>query len=539
MSTVPIYVLAGQSNANLGGIDRAIEMFVAGTGMAAEFVKFAVNGSPLSADPTRPDWDPQNTELFVDFIVVLQNAMAHVSAQGYTPELHILWIHGEGYNGTRPDPYRDKLVEFVTAVRTNMGIPDLDFTMTVIGEDSTVRTAQLQAAAILSDVRLIEPVNPGYWDGTVHYDRATRDAIAAEFVGGIAPPTVQDPAYIRLIPAFGIVHEAGRDVVTGPAYTDYIYIAPNRAQLINSFSGDDHITGSNFADTIDSGSGDDSVHGLNGDDYIVGGVHEDVLYGDGGNDVLLGGHGIDRLYGGSGTDVLAGGRQNDSLYGQGGDDTLKGGDGDDYIDGGIDIDTASYLDAEQGVTVSLMVTGPQLTGGQGTDTLRNIENLLGSLFADTLTGDAGANRLTGQDGNDRLSGLGGDDRIDGSDGNDIITGGAGRDSMSGGGGADRFIFGNGHFAGVTAATADVISDFNAAQGDRIDLRPFDAVVGTATNDAFTFIGVAAFSGTAGELRAIASGPRMLIFGDTNGDGVADFSIRLENVAAITAADFFL
>jgi hypothetical protein len=43
------------------------------------------------------------------------------------------------------------------------------------------------------------------------------------------------------------------------------------------------------------------------------------------------------------------------------------------------------------VTVSLLLATPQVTGGSGTDTLANIENLIGSSYNDTLT--AGERRI--------------------------------------------------------------------------------------------------------------------------------------------------
>ena len=55
----------------------------------------------------------------------------------------------------------------------------------------------------------------------------------------------------------------------------------------------------------------------------------------------------------------------------------------------------------------------QDTGGAGTDTLINIENLTGSAFNDTLTGDADANVISGLAGNDTLNGGAGDDTLDG------------------------------------------------------------------------------------------------------------------------------
>ena len=74
------------------------------------------------------------------------------------------------------------------------------------------------------------------------------------------------------------------------------------------------------------------------------------------------------------------------------------------LDGGAGTDTASYALAHGGVTVNLGATGPQETFGGGIDTLTNVENLMGSAFADTLIGNGVANVLTGGAGGDTLSG---------------------------------------------------------------------------------------------------------------------------------------
>ena len=67
-------------------------------------------------------------------------------------------------------------------------------------------------------------------------------------------------------------------------------------------------------------------------------------------------------------------------------------------------------------------------------------------------------RLIGGDGADRLIGGHGDDILVGGRGNDILAGGQGDDDLVGGAGADHFLVGQGK---------DVITDFNAAQGDRL------------------------------------------------------------------------
>ncbi len=120
--------------------------------------------------------------------------------------------------------------------------------------------------------------------------------------------------------------------------------------------------------------------------------------------------------------------------------------GNNVFDGGDGYDTVSYEwnNNGSGVTVSLAVTGPQNTGGSGTDTLLNIEQLHGSHFNDHLSGDDGNNRLEGKSGNDTLLGAGGNDDLFGDDGNDALQGDAGNDNLNGGTGADTMTGGAGN-----------------------------------------------------------------------------------------------
>jgi Ca2+-binding RTX toxin-like protein len=79
-----------------------------------------------------------------------------------------------------------------------------------------------------------------------------------------------------------------------------------------------------------------------------------------------------------GADTLTGTAGNDTLNGLAGNDTLSGGLGNDTLDGGADTDTASYAGATGAVTAFLWSN--QATGADGTDSLLNIENLIGSGF---------------------------------------------------------------------------------------------------------------------------------------------------------------
>ncbi|MDX7646967.1 retention module-containing protein [Aeromonas caviae] len=173
------------------------------------------------------------------------------------------------------------------------------------------------------------------------------------------------------------------------------------------------------------------------------------------DEILIGGSGNDRLNGNAGNDILLGGLGNDTLNGGEGNDLLIGGAGNDTLNGGNGNDTASYFDSSAGVTVTVNGAN-QNTGGAGTDSLSNMENLVGSMFNDSLTGDGNANVLSGLAGNDILSGGGGDDLLIGGTGSDTLTGGAGKDTFK-------------WMAGDAGGT-DTIKDFTTgANGDVLDL----------------------------------------------------------------------
>ena len=233
------------------------------------------------------------------------------------------------------------------------------------------------------------------------------------------------------------------------------------------------------------------------------------------------------LKGTSASETLTGGDTNTTIYGYAGNDRLYGGDGNDILIGGAGADrlyggsgrdAASYVDAKAGVTASLANPSGN-TGDAKGDVYSSIENINGSAYADKLAGNDAANRLSGGAGND------------------VIKGAGGADTLYGGSGADTFIYTS--YRDSTTSARDMIYDFSQAQGDRIHLSNIDARTSTAADDAFTFIGEKAFSGKAGELRYLHQGGDTFIYGDVNGDGRADFSVRLDNVVDLVKGDFIL
>lgn len=141
----------------------------------------------------------------------------------------------------------------------------------------------------------------------------------------------------------------------------------------------------------------------------------------------------------------------------------------------------------------------------------------------TYTGDDSSNTIVASNAGDTIYGNGG---------NDTITGGQGSDTIWGGAGNDRFVFTDARTIG-----SDLIKDF--ATGDKIDLSAIDANTNVGGDHAFAFVGSNWLS-KAGDLGYYADPHGWTsIAGDLNGDGAADFSVRVEGYRAFTASDFIL
>ena len=254
---------------------------------------------------------------------------------------------------------------------------------------------------------------------------------------------------------------------------DWILLGGGNDTLVGS-AADDRVTGDNGNDVVHGGLGDDTLflgngtdtgYGNAGDDYLSGGRDADSLFGGDGDDVLHGGDGFDTLDGGAGIDTadfsgqavgttiylhdavfgsghaydqqelitnienvigtdgadtiwgddqanrLDGGLGDDTLHGGLGDDTFVLEDGADSLDGGDGIDTVDYSAATTSLTVDLSL-GTATVGGV-TDTLTNVEAVIGGSGDDSFMGGAA---------------------------NDLFTGGAGNDTIDGGGGTDVAVF---------------------------------------------------------------------------------------------------
>ncbi|HEX8062526.1 MAG TPA: M10 family metallopeptidase C-terminal domain-containing protein, partial [Allosphingosinicella sp.] len=158
--------------------------------------------------------------------------------------------------------------------------------------------------------------------------------------------------------------------------------------------------------------------------------------------------------------------------------------------------------------------------GISATTHRNISIAYNTII-ENANGGSARDYLYGNDVSNKLNGNGGNDVLDGAKGNDIYTGGAGADE----------------FRVSEIGFNDKITDFTSGV-DKIRLSEIDANSGLAGNQAFTFIGNSAFTGSAGQLRAYTQGADHYLAGDVNGDGLADFTINT-GAGAPVVGDIFL
>ena len=350
----------------------------------------------------------------------------------------------------------------------------------------------------------------------------------------------------------------------GSAFVDTL-TGDSGDNILEGGAGADEITGGDGSDTASyAGSGDTDNNGLGdgmgvtvslatgvagiGEDAegdtltdienLIGSAFVDTLTGDGNDNILEGGAGGDEITGGGGINTVSyasskntdaeitkgvtvnlatltvsgddadgdtltnirniiGSAFADTLTGDSGDNIIEGGAGADTIMGEGGIDTVSYAGSEDsdgndvGVEVDLAKTMQGVFNSNGNinedaagDMLTNIENIIGSAFADTLTGDsgdniieggAGADTITGGAGNDILEGGAGADEITGGAGNDILEGGAGNDMLDGGTGDDTFEGGAGAdmiTGGDHSVGGDTVSYASSKDGVVINLNTF-------------------------------------------------------------------
>lgn len=323
--------------------------------------------------------------------------------------------------------------------------------------------------------------------------------------------------------------------VLGTEGADNLVVSGGNNEQVHAGAGNDTIS-AGYEDDVWGGDGADTITVIRG--YGYGEAGDDVLIGGGNAEWLVGGAGADTLTGGSGNyadsfvyndpsestaaaqDVITDFRtsKGDQIIIEAADfpgiiDLVNGAPDADSIgysyDGTDTIITATNgwqvkLENAQSVAIRLengsddtvlgshdndSLWGPgsgTIYGGEGNDTIFAMSGDIayGEEGNDTLS--AANSTLIGGDGDDILSVRGGRGSLQGDDGDDSLTGYDNSDTLEGGGGADTITGGTGRDIYVytaasesTVAEQDVITDFNSAEGDEINVSggDFDSIDG--------------------------------------------------------------
>ncbi len=214
--------------------------------------------------------------------------------------------------------------------------------------------------------------------------------------------------------------------------------------------------------TIVGTSESERIVGTPRDDVIVAYGGDDQVRGRGGADVICALAGADWIWGGSGDDRIFAGvdRWSCSRSGCGrAGDSVDPGAGNDFVDLGTDrrsgggTDVLRYDGVSHGIVADLS-RGAGVVQAEGTDTVRVGWRLgvIGTRYADVITGGPKSDYVVGWAGDDVVNGRGGDDVIYtekgsagdvggadvvvGGTGDDFIVSQSGPDDIAGGGGND-------------------------------------------------------------------------------------------------------
>ncbi len=434
--SIPIIVLAGQSNANSAGIGMSVFDQVRAEG--GLYVHVAVNGSSLGPDPyqLKGDWNPfgggtATAGANLDSLINQISAMLDPASPFYVPGAYLdkmVWVQGEAdaWFSALAASYQRNLTALRAAMTDQFGAHDMVISAlsdaAIDAANPTdirranyqaVQQAQLAVAAGDAGVYLVDPDSVaaanGYTRSTmlfgdmVHYNVPTGFAATLGRALMQAGPSVNNPA----APSSG---ETDLQYVTGSLLNDSLSMAAVGLGQAYGAAGIDlmTLTGRSDGVRVQSGGMDAILVTANGGEaFHLDLVSIEQLVLTAGSDRVVMAASLAMVDTGRGSDQVIGRALNDVIYLRGGWDMADGGMGHDFVFGGAGSDLVSGGDGND-----------LLWGGNGSD------QLSGGAGADTLSGGAGDDRLTGGDGPDVFvfGPGGGSDRItDFADGADLIA----------------------------------------------------------------------------------------------------------------------
>ncbi len=439
---------SGVKATGLGSVNPSIS----GSGRVVAFESFATNLDPADTD--------QGLDIYVKTLGTGDLVLASTSDTG---------VKGNGISADPSLPATGRKVAF-SSEATNLDPADTDNVSDVyvkdlvtgditlastsdtgVHSDGTSVDAQLSAnGRFVTFVSTADNLDPA--DTDTEFDVYVKDLVNGDIFLATTSADGVKPTSLLVVGSDPHLSGTGKHVAFASGATGFdprdtdafpdLYVKDTVMCTIVGTSGDDVLRGTSRADVICGRRGDDTLIGKGGDDILFGEAGDDDVQGAAGGDAMDGGTGADTVdyhtagnsvsvdlrtdavsgsdadgdaifhfenaIGGPLIDSLAGDGGDNVLDGRGDDDFLTGGGGADTLIGGDGVDTVDYEDSPAAVTVNL-AAGTGTGGDAAGDSFDGVEAVIGSAFADTLTGDGGDNFLLGMAGADAIDGGGGTD----------------------------------------------------------------------------------------------------------------------------------
>ncbi len=204
--------------------------------------------------------------------------------------------------------------------------------------------------------------------------------------------------------------------------------------------------------------------------------------------------------------------------------------GADFTGGQLPNGRVSFIAGQASATVTVKVAGDTAAELNESFTIA-----LSGLQAGVALSTAAA---TGIILNDDFASTAANQTLTGTTGPDVFLIGGGLDTVIGRAGLDQFLFGPAAL-GNPSINATALNDFSPTAGEKLDLSAIDAIAGAGlANDAFTFIGTAAFTAP-GQLRWLDLGTHRAVVGSVDADADAELTIFLAAPGPVTSSWFVL
>ena len=421
--SIPILILAGQSNANNSDIIKA--SFDRVQAMGGLLVHLAVNGSPLSSglDGGGGDWsagaNSGEGELFRALLRQLDGVL-NPNSPTYVPGAYldgVIWLHGGAdiFSTAAANRYGANLAAVNDTLTARFGPHDLvisgmadaslnnrDMTEGQVKNWLAVQSAQTALATSNPNIHLVDPDQVAAKAGLtaaqmlqsdhIHYSSTT--GFAAQLGKALAMAALQGSGPAPGAPAISYISGSTRDDTLTVAATGMVQVwagkgadcvtlsnramgvivmdtGPTNARIIGVDRGAKLFIDLNAveslrltpgADDVHLGGGITSVSTLSGNDKVIGNAADESIWLGNGSDYAFGQGGNDRLFGGYGSDSLWGATGNDVLFGGSGNDRLSGGEGQDTLTGGAGADVFVF-DRPPATTAAEVDTITDFTNG--------------------------------------------------------------------------------------------------------------------------------------------------------------------------------